>query len=405
MKNYLKYLRIHVLTLTIILCIGFLFSFFLADLINQNRSYYESTFVVDEIENFDDKLLIDEEFLNDIKSSNKNYENIDVEKMLSKNDFSYKINENEITIITKSKYYDTYFLKNSNAVFPRAKTFIKDIVTKIASGKCVVTFNDENIGTLKNIINRWWFALYGMIATLFVELIAAIFLMKLKTKNGEELATYKYNNETMFSSCFHKKYWKLAVRPLIKVKDITTIAMLFALMLVCKLIPLPSGFGNLGISFTYLFFAIISLIYGPVYGFIIGIFSDVIGYFLPTGGGGMFNFGYTLQAALTGMIYGLCFYKTKVSFSKVLFSRFLVNIFMNAIYGSFLYIFVAYFKTDPTMTFSRYLELVKYYFLLMSLPKNIVYLLPQSLLLYFVIKSVLPILVRFKLIEKEIIKS
>ena len=30
---------------------------------------------------------------------------------------------------------------------------------------------------------------------------------------------YDYNNETMFSSCFHLKHWKLSVKPLTKVKD------------------------------------------------------------------------------------------------------------------------------------------------------------------------------------------
>ena len=74
---------------------------------------------------------------------------------------------------------------------------------------------------------------------------------------------------------------------------------------------------------------------------------------------------------------------------------------MNVIYGSFLYIFVYY--VDDTMTFSRYLELVKSYALLLSLPKNIVYLLPQSLLLYYVIKVTLPIFARFNLVNKDMI--
>ena len=204
----------------------------------------------------------------------------------------------------------------------------------------------------------------------------------------------------MFATCFHKKYWKLSINPFVKVRDITVIAMLFALMLASKMLPLPSGFCDLGISFTYLFFAIICMIYGPVYGFVVGVFSDIIGFFMPNGGG-IFNFGYTLQAALTGVIYGLFLFKTKITFTKVLTARIIVNFVMNVIYGSFLYIFVYY--VDDTMTLTRYLELVKSYALLLSLPKNIIYLLPQSLLLYYVIKVTLPIFARYHLIDKDMV--
>ena len=78
------------------------------------------------------------------------------------------------------------------------------------------------------------------------------------------------------------------------------IAMLFALMLVCKLIPIPGGFGSLGIGFTYLFFSVTCMIYGPVYGFVIGAVLDILGFFMPNGGGPIFHLGYTLQTALTG---------------------------------------------------------------------------------------------------------
>ena len=48
-----------------------------------------------------------------------------------------------------------------------------------------------------------------------------------------------------------------------------------------------------------------------------GIFSDILGFVLTGSNGGVFNLGYTLQAAMTGFIYGICLYKSKISFSKV----------------------------------------------------------------------------------------
>ena len=397
MKKYFKYLLNNKVKLMVILLVCFLFSFLTIEFVNQNRAYYQATFEVSNIETFEDELLVDENFLNAIKNSAEKYKNIDVEEMLEKKHFTYTIEQNTITIETKIKYYDDFFLSSSNSVGTRAKMFIKDSVLKIAGEDNKVVFENPNDIVIRHIyINRWTFSFIFTAFTLLVELIVSIFLYN---KQKEEIK-YVYDNETMFATCFHKKYWKLSINPFVKVRDITVIAMLFALMLASKMLPLPSGFGDLGISFTYLFFAIICMIYGPVYGFVVGVFSDIIGFFMPNGGG-IFNFGYTLQAALTGVIYGLFLFKTKITFTKVLTARIIVNFVMNVIYGSFLYIFVYY--VDDTMTLTRYLELVKSYALLLSLPKNIIYLLPQSLLLYYVIKVTLPIFARYHLIDKDMV--
>lgn len=397
MKKYFSYLLNNIVKLLVVLIVSFLFSFLTIEFVNQNRSYYQATFEVSNIESFNDELLLEENFLNEIKNSAEKYKNIDVEKMLEKKHFTYTVEQNTITIQTKIKYYDDFFLSSSNSVGTRAKMFIKDSVLKIAGEENEIIFSNKNdIVERQKYINRWTFSFAFTGVALLIELIVCVFLYN---KQKEEIK-YVYDNETMFATCFHKKYWKLSINPFVKVKDITVIAMLFALMLASKMLPLPSGFGDLGISFTYLFFAIICMIYGPVYGFVVGVFSDIIGFFMPNGGG-IFNLGYTLQAALTGVIYGLFLFKTKITFTKVLTARIIVNFIMNVIYGSFLYIFVYY--VDDTMTLTRYLELVKSYALLLSLPKNIIYLLPQSLLLYYVIKVTLPIFARYHLIDKDMV--
>lgn len=397
MKKYFSYLLNNIVKLLVVLIVSFLFSFLTIEFVNQNRSYYQATFEVSNIESFNDELLLEENFLNEIKNSAEKYKNIDVEKMLEKKHFTYTVEQNTITIQTKIKYYDDFFLSSSNSVGTRAKMFIKDSVLKIAGKENEIIFSNKNdIVERQKYINRWTFSFAFTGVALLIELIVSVFLYN---KQKEEIK-YVYDNETMFATCFHKKYWKLSINPFVKVKDITVIAMLFALMLASKMLPLPSGFGDLGISFTYLFFAIICMIYGPVYGFVVGVFSDIIGFFMPNGGG-IFNLGYTLQAALTGVIYGLFLFKTKITFTKVLTARIIVNFIMNVIYGSFLYIFVYY--VDDTMTLTRYLELVKSYALLLSLPKNIIYLLPQSLLLYYVIKVTLPIFARYHLIDKDMV--
>ena len=109
------------------------------------------------------------------------------------------------------------------------------------------------------------------------------------------------------------------------------------------------------------------MIYGPFVGFFIGVCSDVIGYIIAPSG--VFFPPYIIQAALTGMIYGFCFYKTSLSFGKVLLARSLINFFMNVIYGSFCFGWMYGYSK----------EVIFSYMLLVSLPKNIVSLLPQAL--------------------------
>ena len=397
MKSYFKYLFTHLFAILTILVVSFLAPLVTIDIINNQTAYYQASFTVSDIRLFEEELLTDANFLNSIKSKATKYENIDVEKMLKKEHFQYVVEGNKITITTKVKYYDNFFNSSSLSVGTRAKTFIKDSVLDLAQEYCKVTFdNPKDIVSKENFIdNSIQISLITLGSTSLLLMILSIILYKKNITFNKE--KYAYDNETLFNNCFHKKYWKLSIKPLIKVKDITLLAMLFALMLVCKLIPIPSGFGNLGIGFTYLFFAITCMIYGPVYGFVVGIFSDVLGFFFfPSTG--FFHLGYTLQAALTGFIYGICFYKTKITFSKVFICRLLVNMIINVLYGSFLYILVFY----PEQT-DKYKELYSSYVLLMTLPKNLVYLLPQSLLLYYVIRVTLPILHRFKFVEKDML--
>lgn len=397
MKNYFKYLCRHIFAILTVLIMSFFVPLVTIDIINNQTAYYQASFTVSDMSLFEENLLTDANFLNSIKDSAKKYENIDVEKMLKKQHFTYTVEENKITIITKIKYYDDFFNSSSLSVGTRAKTFIKDAVNDLAQEYCVVTFdNPKDIVSKENfIVNSTKISFVCLASSLLIVLILSIIFYKNNITLRKE--KYLYNNETMFNNCFHSKYWKLSTKPMVKVKDITTLAMLFALMMVCKLIQIPSGFGNLGLGLTYLFFAISAMIYGPIYGFVIGVFSDVIGFLLfPSEG--FFHLGYTLQAALTGFIYGICLYRTKINFTKVFVCRLLVNILINVVFGSFLYLLVFY----PDQT-DRYKELYSSYVLLMALPKNTVYLLPQSLLLYYVIRVTLPILNRFKLVDKEMV--
>lgn len=199
------------------------------------------------------------------------------------------------------------------------------------------------------------------------------------------------NNETIFKTPFHKKYWKSASMPFKKVSSIALMAVLFSMMLVAKLLKLPSGFGELGLSFTFIFFSIIGMLFGPIAGTVIGFFSDIIGFFLFPSGYGFF-FPYTIDAMFTGFIYGIFFYKTKLTFSRCFYARFIICFVTNVFFGSIWWSIINGF------TFDAYLS----YMMMISLPKNAIYLLPQAIILFIIFKPVSKISFNFGLIDEEI---
>ena len=234
----------------------------------------------------------------------------------------------------------------------------------------------------------FWMMIGGLSGLGIILLLTLLFVL---IKKEEAIDHLEYDNKKIFKTPFHKKYILSQFGILKNVRNIAVLAMLFAMMQAVRAIPLPSGFGNLGISISMFFFAIIAMIFGPIPGFFIGVLSDIFGFFVFPNGY-PFHIGYTIQAALTGFTYGIMFYKTKISFSKCFFARLIVNLFLNAIFGSILWGDVASLNHDATMT----------YFYTVSLPKNIVYLLPQSALLYLVFKAVVPILKTLGYVDERI---
>jgi len=377
------------------LVFSFCFGFLLGNIYNHFNSYYQCDFKISESIDFDYSLLNDEDFLIKIKNSAEKYENINVKKILNNKDLEViEKNDNSYTIKTPYKYYDVFFVNSTMKLSNRAKTFIRDAIYDIVGKENVTFANPTDIVEIKGDINVTLLAL----GTLLIGTITSIGIITfIFFKRFEKENDFIYDNDNTYRTIFHKKYWIDTIRSVRKTKDITTISLMFALILLCKFIPLPSGFGDLGLSFTYLFIALVGLIYGPVYGFFIGTLSDIFGFFINSSG--FFYWGYTLQAALCGFIYGLFFYKTKINFSKVLMCRLFVNIFMNAIWGSICYSVV--FTTFPAFSI-KFNEFLFTYISILSLPKNIIYLIPQSLFLFYFIKIVSPILFRQKLMNKNV---
>lgn len=109
-------------------------------------------------------------------------------------------------------------------------------------------------------------------------------------------------------------------------KTLTSLSFLVAVSIVLArilgfIIPV-AGFPALKINFSTIPLILAGILYGPIAGFLAGAISDIIGYMINPQGG-MFFPGFTLSAALTGMIPGLVYKFVRTN--KIKFNYNIIN--------------------------------------------------------------------------------
>jgi len=279
-------------------------------------------------------------------------------------------NPYQVTIKGVSKLFDTTFY-NENSLDEEGNLFVE-------------TSNyNRNIRLI----------LYPVVGGLIGIIVGFTVVLVLGKKFSEKLDREEeiFDNETVFKHPFHKRYWVEAAKEFKSVKKMVIMALLLGLTLVSKLIVLPSGFGTLGFRFGLIFLSVACMIGGPYFALIIGALSDILGFFLFESGSGAFNPIFTLSAMLTCFIYALCFYRTNISFTKALIARIFVNFICNFIIEGFGQIIVYKYKFS--------------WLYLTSLPKQIAYLIPQSIIVFVVLIVVAPIAADTNFIDEKIKKG
>ena len=227
---------------------------------------------------------------------------------------------------------------------------------------------------------------FGIIVGFTVVLILGYKFSDKLEKNKEI-----FDNETVFRTPFHKAYWIQASNEFKNVRKMVIMALLLALTLVSKLIVLPSGFGTLGFKFGLIFLSVAAMIGGPLWALVIGASSDILGYFLFESGSGEFNFMFTLSAMLACFVYALCFYRTNISFTKCLIARLFVNFVCNFIIEG----------TGQMITRGYTYK----WLIFTSLPKQVAYLIPQSIIIFIVLITVAPIAADTNFVDEKIKKG
>lgn len=377
-KNFFKALWKKKIMLLFIILLSFTLGAFSSEVNNHFFAKYDYSFQSDITLKSDDITM---ELLKEVQEQNEKYKEIDIHQLLNNNDI-YLVHSEDYHLVSKCRYYVNFFSSKSSSVKTRAESFLKSVILNLDNNAVI---DDESALTSINHLN---YTIIGLLST-SVGILSYIIYIYIR----KDVITTETNVEESNSNVFKLRYYKESLNSFKSVKNITTIAILFSLMIVCKFFSIPTGFANLKISFVYLFFVLITMLYGPMTGLIIGMMSDILGFVLIPSGA--FYFGYTIQAALTGFVYGLCFYKKKVTFINCFFARFLVNIFLNIILGSFLWGHIMNWELNVTLS----------YMIVYELPKNIIFLLPQSILLHLFIKTISPALIRLKYLDQQYIRK
>ncbi|MBQ5926735.1 MAG: folate family ECF transporter S component, partial [Clostridia bacterium] len=148
-------------------------------------------------------------------------------------------------------------------------------------------------------------------------------------------------------SIFSKSYWVSAAKVAQKTNVLVFAALICALRIVVKSLRIPVIPGGLNFSFDAYINALGSIVYGPLIGLMVGAVSDTIGAILFPSGTYFFPFIFVEMSS--SFIFALFLWRRKLSFSRVIISKFTVSFVCNVILTSLCMKWMyAYFATGKT---------------------------------------------------------
>ena len=428
-KKYLLSLKKGWLIILILAIVGLLTGLIIADKTYHNK-YEEETYSVlnfrylDDV-NVDYNKIISKENIDRVKTFTKSLEtgnkittyqyveikNIKIEK--NNNYYTIKASMDSFNVSKDYTYSDSAakgFLKHlaisplisdsdleeynnsdikGSVVFQKFDKEFYEANSLDSNGKLLIEYANPDAHKLNNENKIFYYTIWISSSFLVFLIISLLFILIFMDKLDLHLIK-EYDNQNVYRHPFHLKLFKDSFNNFKNLKSIIFMSLLLGLVLICKFIPIPSGFGELGIGFSYLFLSTSAMIFGPIPALLTGALSDILGYIIRPEG--EFFIGYTFQAMIACFTYALCFHKTYVTFTRCLIARVIVNFLCNVIIGSICRAIILGLNYDAFWT----------YLITISLPKNIVYLLPQSLLLFLVLKAMVNPLASLGLINEQI---
>ena len=149
---------------------------------------------------------------------------------------------------------------------------------------------------------------------------------------------------------------KILKNSLLELKKVQSLAAIAMLLAICVLLGAFANtslmlFGSVvKIKFTFLPIAVAGSLFGPVPALLVGALGDVLSFIIYPSGA--YIPGFTINAALTGMIFGFFFYRNKINIPRVVIAWFInaliVETFLAALW---FYIFMNPGSGTPYTTF------------------------------------------------------
>lgn len=193
--------------------------------------------------------------------------------------------------------------------------------------------------------------------------------------------------QSLYRTPFTPAYWQDANWAMGCLQLLVFAALMVAVTLALSLIPgIPIAHTKL--TWGFLSRSVCALVCGPVLGLVFGFVEDILGFILrPTGD---FFPGYTLSTMAGMLVYALCFFRGRITVARIVLANLLVNLLVNALVGS----------VWNTMVRGG----VYWGWFIPSLAKNLVTIIPKSILLYLLFQALMPILQRMEIIPVQMEK-
>lgn len=195
-------------------------------------------------------------------------------------------------------------------------------------------------------------------------------------------------DQKIFKTPLSADYWKTALADFKKLRVLVFAAMMIAACSALAQIPsIPTTDPNVRVTWGFLARAVCGMVGGPITALVFGFAEDTINFLIhPTG---PYFPGYALTTMLGTMIYALFLYRARFTPVTLAVRVFLAKLFTNAlnvVLGA-LWSAILYSKGY-------------YYYMVKSFWKNLVMLPVQTVMLFFLIGALIPVLGRIGLIPK-----
>ena len=193
-------------------------------------------------------------------------------------------------------------------------------------------------------------------------------------------------------SVFSLAYWREAAGNLKNVRMLALAAMIIALRAICKMVEIPIAPG-LNINLAGIFNAVGAMVYGPVVGVAGAIVSDPLGYLLHPDG--PYFLPFMLVDMSSSFLFGLLFWKRRLTVSRAMGAKFAVNMVSNVVLTSLImkWYYLIFYGVEKAEAYNI-INLTR-------IVKNLVMFPVEAILIAVVLGALSPALYRLRMLSEK----